>query len=164
RDGQPVELHAGRYGPYVKHRTTNATLPDKDAVDTLTLEEAVALVDAKAGREAPATRRAVKPRAARKTPTVASEPDAPAIAPRGARTAGSRKAPAATKKVPATRKTAAATKKVPATTKTPAAAKKTAATRKTTVASKTAAGTPAGAPATGARKPAGPRATRTTRR
>ncbi len=163
RDGQPVELHAGRYGPYVKHGTTNATLPDKDAVDTLTLEEAVALVDAKAGREAPATRRAVKPRAARKTPTVASEPDAPGIAPRGARTAGSRKTPAATKKIPATKK-APATRKVPATTKTPAAAKKTAATRKTTVASKTAAGTPAGAPATGARKPAGPRATRTTRR
>ncbi|MEO9136758.1 MAG: DNA topoisomerase III, partial [Casimicrobiaceae bacterium] len=49
RDRQPVELHAGRYGPYVKHGTTNATLPDRDAVDSLSLEQAVALVDEKAG-------------------------------------------------------------------------------------------------------------------
>jgi DNA topoisomerase-3 len=50
RDRQPVELHAGRYGPYVKHGTVNATVPDKDQVEGLTLEAAVALLDAKAGR------------------------------------------------------------------------------------------------------------------
>jgi topoisomerase IA-like protein len=50
RDKQPVELHAGRYGPYVKHGSVNATLPDKDAVDSVTLREAVALLAAKAGR------------------------------------------------------------------------------------------------------------------
>ena len=50
KDKQPVELHAGRYGPYVKHRDVNATLPDKDKMDSLTLDEAVALIDAKAGR------------------------------------------------------------------------------------------------------------------
>jgi DNA topoisomerase III len=50
RDRQPVELHAGRYGPYVKHGTVNATVPDKDHVEGLTLEAAVALLDAKAGR------------------------------------------------------------------------------------------------------------------
>jgi len=33
KDKQPVELHAGRYGPYVKHGGVNATLPDKDRVD-----------------------------------------------------------------------------------------------------------------------------------
>ncbi|HSQ81232.1 MAG TPA: DNA topoisomerase III, partial [Casimicrobiaceae bacterium] len=69
RDGQPVELHAGRYGPYVKHGATNATLPDRDAVDTLTLDEAVALIDAKAGRETPTAKRGtVKARAPRKAP------------------------------------------------------------------------------------------------
>ena len=47
---QPVELHAGRYGPYVKHGDVNATLPDRDKVDSLTLDEAIALVDEKAGR------------------------------------------------------------------------------------------------------------------
>ena len=50
RDKAPVELHAGRYGPYVKHRDVNATLPDKDKVATLTLEEAVALIDEKSGK------------------------------------------------------------------------------------------------------------------
>jgi DNA topoisomerase-3 len=50
KDQQPVELHAGRYGPYVKHGSVNATLPDKDTVDSVTLREAVALLAAKAGR------------------------------------------------------------------------------------------------------------------
>ena len=44
KDKQPVELHAGRYGPYVKHGDVNATLPDKDKVDALTLDEALALL------------------------------------------------------------------------------------------------------------------------
>ncbi len=71
RDRQPVELHAGRYGPYVKHGTTNATLPDRDAVDSLSLEQAIALVDEKAGRAPATTRRPVKTRAPRKpAPTV----------------------------------------------------------------------------------------------
>jgi DNA topoisomerase-3 len=71
RDRQPVELHAGRYGPYVKHGTTNATLPDREAVDSLSLEQAVALVDQKAGRAPSTTRRDVKTRAPRKSPGVA---------------------------------------------------------------------------------------------
>ena len=66
RDKHPVELHAGRYGPYVKHRDINATLPDKDKMDSVTLAEAVALVDAKAGRPAkPAPRTATKQRRAK---------------------------------------------------------------------------------------------------
>ncbi len=47
QDGQSVSLYAGRYGPYVKHGKVNATLPDKDAVATVTLEEALALLAAK---------------------------------------------------------------------------------------------------------------------
>jgi len=50
KDKQPVELHAGRYGPYVKHGGINATLPDKDRVDAVTLGEAVALLAAKSGK------------------------------------------------------------------------------------------------------------------
>jgi DNA topoisomerase III len=50
KDKQPVELHAGRYGPYVKHGGVNATLPDKDRVDVVTLSEAVDLLAAKAGK------------------------------------------------------------------------------------------------------------------
>ena len=50
KDKQPVELHAGRYGPYVKHGNVNATLPDKERIDKVTLGEAVELLAAKAGR------------------------------------------------------------------------------------------------------------------
>jgi len=46
-DGQPVALYSGRYGPYVKHGKVNATLPDKDAIGSVTLEEAVELLAAK---------------------------------------------------------------------------------------------------------------------
>ena len=50
-DKKPVELHSGRYGPYVKHGDINATLPDRDKVDSLTLEDAVALLAEKAAME-----------------------------------------------------------------------------------------------------------------
>ena len=46
-DNQPVALYSGKYGPYVKHGKVNATLPDKDAIGTITLGEAVELLAAK---------------------------------------------------------------------------------------------------------------------
>ena len=49
-DGQPVGLYSGRYGPYVKHGKVNATLPDEGMISTVTLEEAVELLAAKAGK------------------------------------------------------------------------------------------------------------------
>ncbi len=49
-DGQPVALYSGRYGPYVKHGKMNATLPDPNAIASVTLEEAVDLLAAKAGK------------------------------------------------------------------------------------------------------------------
>ena len=51
-DGQPVALYSGKYGPYVKHGKVNATLPDKDAINTVTLEEAVELLAAKSKKGA----------------------------------------------------------------------------------------------------------------
>ena len=49
KDKQPVELLAGRYGPYVRHGGVNATVPDRDSIDALTLDDAVALLAAKSG-------------------------------------------------------------------------------------------------------------------
>lgn len=54
-DKQAVSVHTGRYGPYVKHGKVNATLPDKDKVDSITLEEAVELLAAKEGVSATKT-------------------------------------------------------------------------------------------------------------
>jgi DNA topoisomerase I len=50
-DNQPVGLYSGRYGAYVKHGKVNATLPDQNAINTITLEEALELLSAKAGKK-----------------------------------------------------------------------------------------------------------------
>ncbi len=49
-DNQSVALYSGRYGPYVKHGKVNATLPDEKMINTVTLEEAIDLLAAKAGK------------------------------------------------------------------------------------------------------------------
>ncbi|HEY7904585.1 MAG TPA: DNA topoisomerase III [Casimicrobiaceae bacterium] len=97
RDGGAVELHAGRYGPYVKHGEVNATLPDRDKVDTLTLDEALSILAAKTGK--PVGGRARKP-VARK-PRGVEEP-APAVRRTKRPAAGTATARTAARKTPAT--------------------------------------------------------------
>jgi DNA topoisomerase-1 len=46
-DGKPVTVKDGRYGPYVSHGKVNATLPKDMAQDSITLDEALALIAAK---------------------------------------------------------------------------------------------------------------------
>ena len=46
--GDPIQLFEGRYGPYVKHQKTNATLPKDVGIDAVTLEQAIELINAKA--------------------------------------------------------------------------------------------------------------------
>ncbi len=62
QDGQPVALYAGRYGPYVKHGKVNATLPDKDAIGTITLEEALELIGAKSKKGKAGGKPAARPK------------------------------------------------------------------------------------------------------
>lgn len=49
-DGKPVRIFDGRYGPYVKHGRTNATLPRDTELESLTLDDAIALIAAKSKR------------------------------------------------------------------------------------------------------------------
>ncbi len=48
--GGPIVAKKGRYGPYVSHDGVNATLPADKTPETITLEEAAALIDARADR------------------------------------------------------------------------------------------------------------------
>ncbi len=58
-EGQ-IEVFAGRYGPYVQHGKIRATLPKSVEPESLTLEEALELLNAKAAKEAPAKKPAAK--------------------------------------------------------------------------------------------------------
>lgn len=44
-DGKPIEAGVGRYGPFVKHGKTYANLPKDSSPETVTLDEAVRLID-----------------------------------------------------------------------------------------------------------------------
>ncbi|MDO9150286.1 MAG: type I DNA topoisomerase [Methylotenera sp.] len=65
-DGQ-IEVFAGRYGPYVQHGKIRATLPKSVEPESLTMEEALELLSAKAAKEAPAKKTAAKKAITKKT-------------------------------------------------------------------------------------------------
>jgi DNA topoisomerase-1 len=76
-DGGPVQVFEGRYGPYVKWDKVNATLPKETAPDEITLEEALALIAAKATKSGGRKKAAPKKAAAKQAPakkTVAKSP------------------------------------------------------------------------------------------
>src|SRR5580658_9634004 len=62
--GGPIVAKKGRYGPYVSHNGVNATLPADKTPETVTLDEAVALIDARADRGGPTSR--ARPRKAKR--------------------------------------------------------------------------------------------------
>ncbi|WP_425409111.1 type I DNA topoisomerase [Hyphococcus sp.] len=63
--GDPVNVMDGRYGPYVKHQKTNATLPNGTDPETITLERALELIVAKEKKK-PAKKKAAKKKTAKK--------------------------------------------------------------------------------------------------
>jgi DNA topoisomerase-1 len=90
--GGPIVVKNGRYGPYVSHNGVNATLPSDKTPDTVTLDEAIVLLDARAaqvgstpkgrraaGRKQPSAKSAAKPDARAKKPA-AAKPKKPAAA------------------------------------------------------------------------------------
>ncbi len=67
-DGQ-IEVYAGRYGPYVQHGKIRATLPKSVEPESLTLDEALELLNAKAAKEVPAKKASTRKTVAKKTTT-----------------------------------------------------------------------------------------------
>jgi DNA topoisomerase-1 len=102
--GGPIVVKAGRYGPYVSHDGVNATLPSDITPETVTLEQAVGLLDARAARggggtkaKQPAKSRSAAPKTAAKAeakPKAAAKETNGAASEPKARTAKPKKAPA----------------------------------------------------------------------
>ena len=72
-EGGPVQVLDGRYGPYVKWGKVNATLPKDTSPETVTMDMAVELIDAKAAKggkkkAAPKKKAAAKASATKKKP------------------------------------------------------------------------------------------------
>lgn len=73
-DGKPVTINRGRYGPYVKHGSVNATIPKDVEAEAVTMAQAVEWLNARksaapksGGAKAPARKTAQKKPAAKKT-------------------------------------------------------------------------------------------------
>src|SRR5665213_1682283 len=99
--GGPIVVKDGRYGPYVSHNGVNATLTGDKTPDTVTLDEAIVLLDARAAAmgNSPKGRRA----AGRKQPSgkAAANPPSKAGASPPAKATATAKKPAAKAKKPA---------------------------------------------------------------
>ncbi len=67
-DGGALNVMSGRYGPYVKWEKVNATLPKEIEPETVTIEQAIELVNAKAATKGKGKRKAAPKKAAAKKP------------------------------------------------------------------------------------------------
>ncbi len=68
-EGGPVNVLNGRYGPYVKHGKTNASLPGDMNPQLVTLEQAIEFIAAKAKKPNAKKRKAAKRKSAKKKST-----------------------------------------------------------------------------------------------
>ncbi|AFW96316.1 DNA topoisomerase I [Anabaena sp. 90] len=77
-DESPVNIYDGPYGPYIKHGKTNASLPEGESVENITLSTAIELLSAKASTKSPrkTTKSTTKSTATKSTTTRGKKKDA----------------------------------------------------------------------------------------
>jgi DNA topoisomerase-1 len=127
----PVAAKNGRYGAYVTAGGINATIPDGQDKDSVTLEQAIALIDARAAKGGGKPARTARGKKAASKPPKAEANRAEAESPKPAKKAAVKKAgakskPAATSKARAPLATAAKTSAAKPASATKPAAKKSA--------------------------------------
>ena len=94
-DNQPVTLHDGRYGHYVKWGKVNATIPKGIAPESITLEQAIGLINERASKMGDGKGRRPAKKAAKKA---APKPELSEAAPKAVKPKAEKK-PAAKKAV-----------------------------------------------------------------
>lgn len=67
KDGKPVTQGSGRFGPYVKHGGLYASIPKDVEPETVSLDEALRLLEAKAAKKGAATKGSAKKAASKKS-------------------------------------------------------------------------------------------------
>jgi DNA topoisomerase-1 len=72
-----VAVKNGRYGAYVTAGGVNATIPSDKTPETITLAEAIALIDERAAKGGGKPKRGAKKAAPKKAAAKATDPDAP---------------------------------------------------------------------------------------
>jgi DNA topoisomerase-1 len=97
--GGMIVAKNGRYGPYVSHNGINANLPNEKTPETITLDEAVGLIDARAESGGGSSARRKRPaRGAAPAKKAAAPKAAPAAKPKKRAAASAAKAPRKSKK------------------------------------------------------------------
>ncbi|AHI05169.1 DNA topoisomerase I [Bdellovibrio bacteriovorus W] len=99
---EPIQIFNGPYGPYIKCGKTNASLPEGATPDSVTLEQAIALIDEKGGGKAKGgAKKAAKKTAKKATATASSEKPAKKVAKKAAPKTALKKATTAKSKAEA---------------------------------------------------------------
>jgi DNA topoisomerase-1 len=96
--GGMIVAKTGRYGPYVSHNGINANLPNDKTPETITLDEAVGLIDARAESGGGSRARRKRPARGAPAPKQAAAAKTTAAKPKKRAAASTAKAPRKSKK------------------------------------------------------------------
>ena len=90
KTGKPITMGSGRFGPYVKHASVYASIPKGTEPDSVTLEQALELIDAKVAKDA--AKKGKAPKEAEPAKAEGAEAEKPAKAKAAAKKPAAKKA------------------------------------------------------------------------